>query len=212
VASSEKRFQRELADAEVLFREGDPAGCMFVVRTGKMRVTKRVRGREQTLAVLGPGEFFGEMALLNNEPRSATLVAQGNAVLVEVDAKRFEGMLSTSPEIALRIIKNLAKRLEVADEMIAILTQRDAKARVILGLIREAQEHGVALGEEGHRMLVPCDLDELSSALGLQRSETDDVLGRLRRIGLVKQTPEGTEIQSLAKLGEFLEFLERRDA
>lgn len=210
MSNPEQRFQRELQNGEVLFREGDPPGSMFVVRQGMVRVSKHVRGGDKTLARLGPGEFFGEMAILSGHARSATVTAEGAALLVEVDAKRFETMLKTQSEIALRMIQNLAKRLEVADAMIAILSQRDVKTRVILGLMREAEDNGLP-GEQEGAVVVPRDLDDLSEALGLERRETDDVLGRLSRIGLVRAAEHGTEIPNLAKLGEFLEFVEKRE-
>lgn len=198
-----------LKTGDVVFKEGDPGNTMFVIRKGKIRITKRVRGGEKTFAVLGPGEFFGEMAILNGAPRSATATAAEDAMLLEVDAKRFEGMITKQAEIAVRFIQKLARRLQDADQMIAILTKRDPKTRMILGLMREAELRGFP-GSDQDSIIVSRDLDELSEELGIKRNEADDVIGRLIRVGIAKPVTDGIEVASIARLNEFLSFLEER--
>jgi CRP-like cAMP-binding protein len=209
VQDPQARFTRSAKAGEVIFREGDPGSTMFVIRAGKVRIVKHVRGGEKTLAVLGPGEFFGEMAILNGKPRSATAVALEPVTLVELDAGRFETMITSQVEIAVRFIRKLANRLEEADALISILTKRDPKTRVILGLTREAELRGFP-GSDGESVVVQRDLEELAEELGVKRAELDEVVGRLIRAGQVKPVEEGLEIVSLAKLQEFLSFLEER--
>ena len=66
-----ERFGRNVTAGQVLFHEGEPGKEMYVVQSGKVNITKNVRDTEKVLATLGPGEFFGEMSILNNKPRSA---------------------------------------------------------------------------------------------------------------------------------------------
>src|SRR5207245_4677662 len=78
-----QRFGREFRKGHVLFREGEPGREMFVVQSGKVNITKTVRETEKILATLGAGEFFGEMAILNNKPRSAgATMAEDGKLLV----------------------------------------------------------------------------------------------------------------------------------
>jgi CRP/FNR family cyclic AMP-dependent transcriptional regulator len=209
VQDSQARFTRSVRAGEVIFREGDAGNTMFVLRAGRVRITRQVRGGEKTYATLGPGEFFGEMAILNGKPRSATARAVEEVTLVELDAGRFEAMITSQAEIAVRIIQKLARRLEDADALIAILTKRDPKTRVILGLAREAELRGFP-GAEEDSMIVQRDLTEFSEELGVKRAEVDEVVGRLIRVGLVKPVEDGLEVASLARLNEFLSFLEER--
>ncbi len=209
MTDSQARFSRSFAASEVIFREGDAGNTMFVLRSGRVRITKHVRGGEKTFAVLGPGEFFGEMAILNSKPRSATATAIEPVTLLEVDAARFENMITSQSEIAVRIIQKLARRLDNADALITILTKRDPKTRVILGLAREAELRGFP-GSEEDAVIVQRDLDDLAEELGVKRSEVDETVGRLIRVGLVKPVEDGLEIVSLARLTEFLSFLEER--
>ncbi len=193
----------------MVFREGDAGETMFVIRKGKVRISKHVRGGEKTFATLGPGEFFGEMALLNRKNRSASATIVEDATLIEVGPKQFEGMITKQPEIAARIIQMLAGRLNEADQLITILTKRDPKTRVILGLIREAEERGFP-GQTEDSLVVTKDLDELSEQVGVKRAEADELVGRIIRVGLARPVPDGLELVSVAKLNEFLSFLEQR--
>jgi CRP/FNR family transcriptional regulator, cyclic AMP receptor protein len=209
VPPPESRFARSFKAGEVIFREGEPGRTMFVVRTGQVRISKQVRGGERTLATLGPGEFFGEMAVLSGRPRTATATASSALSLLELDSRRFETMINTQAEITARILKKLARRLDDADSLIAILSKRDPKTRVILGLIREAEEHG--LPGEGHdSRVVRRDFGELATELGVRQAELDEVIARMVRVGLVRPVQGGVELASIAKLMEFLGFLEQR--
>jgi CRP-like cAMP-binding protein len=149
------------------------------------------------------------MAILNGKPRTATATAVDNVTLLELDGKRFETMITSQAEIAVRFIQKLARRLEDADALIAILTKRDPKTRVILGLVREAEQHGFP-GSEDDAVVVQRDLSELAEELGVKRTEFDEVIGRLIRVGLVRPVDDGLELVSLARLQEFLSFLEER--
>lgn len=182
---------------------------MFVVRSGHVRISKQVRGGERTLATLGPGEFFGEMAVLSGRPRTATATALDALSLLELDEGRFETMINKQAEITARILKKLARRLDDADSLIAILTKRDPKTRVILGLIREAEERGLP-GEGDDSRVLQRDFGELATELGVRQAELDEVIARLVRVKLVRPVQGGIELASIAKVTEFLGFLEQR--
>src|SRR5689334_370646 len=98
---------REYPTGAVLFEENDPGSRMFVIRSGKVRIFRRVGEAEIVLAFLGPGDFFGEMALLETLPRSATAQVVEPSRLVEVDAGTFEDMIRNNSEIAVRIMRKL---------------------------------------------------------------------------------------------------------
>jgi CRP/FNR family cyclic AMP-dependent transcriptional regulator len=209
VQALESRFTRTFKAGEVVFREGERGLTMFVVRTGQVRISKRVRAVERTLATLGPGEFFGEMAVLSGRPRTATATAIDEISLLELDDKRFDAMIHSQAEIAARIMKKLARRLDDADALIVTLTRRDPKARVILGLSREAEERGLP-GEGNDSRVVQRDFNELSELLGVKRAEFDETVARMARVGIVRILEGGLEIASIPRLQEFLTFLEAR--
>ena len=102
-------------DSFKVFEERDPGSRMYVIRSGKVKIYRHLEGKEVVLAFLGPGEFFGEMALLENLPRSASAMCVEDSVLVEVDAETFEEMIRRNIEIAVRIMRKLASRVRELD-------------------------------------------------------------------------------------------------
>lgn len=203
------RFGRHAAAGEVLFREGEPGDQMFVLQSGQVRITKAGRDGEKTLAVLGPGEFFGEMAILNAKPRNATAEVVAPARLLVIDARTFEQMVVSNAEIAVRLIKKLSRRLDAANALIDVLMHRDPKARVILGLCRQAEMTGQQ--QPDGTIFIPISLEDLANEIGLTEEETNDVIVRLRRLRIVEMQQGGFSVSDVQRLEEFLEFLEMRD-
>src|SRR6516225_11769436 len=99
------RFGKGFPAGTPLFKDGEPGKEMYVIQSGKVRISKKVRDTEKVLAVLGPGEFFGEMSILNDKPRSANATVEEEAKLLVIDPKTFEAMIRGNAEIAIRMIK-----------------------------------------------------------------------------------------------------------
>jgi CRP/FNR family transcriptional regulator, cyclic AMP receptor protein len=113
-----ERFGENYPVGHVLFHEGDPGKHMYVIQSGRVQLTRRVRGREAHLATLPPGEFFGEMAIINKQPRSATATVIEESHLLVLDARTFEAMIRGNAEIAIRMIKKLSLRLSQANSQV----------------------------------------------------------------------------------------------
>jgi CRP/FNR family cyclic AMP-dependent transcriptional regulator len=200
------RFGREFLAGDVLFREGEKGEDMYVIQSGVVQILKSVGGQERPLATLGRGEFVGEMAILNDKPRTATAVVLEPARCLVIDGRTLEQMLSNSTEIALRLVKKLARRLDSADEMIQILLNPDPKARVLLSLRRQAETFGedTELGLRVHSSAA-----DLASEVGADEAQVRDVLERLRRLRIAAEDEMGgIIILDLPRLLEFLEFVE----
>jgi CRP-like cAMP-binding protein len=204
------RFGREFPAGTVLFREGEAGQHMFVIQSGRVRITKDLAAAGgRTLAILGPGEFFGEMAILNEKARTATAEVTEDARLLVLDARTFEAMVVGNTEIAIRLIKKLSRRLDSANALIEILLQQDPRVRVILGISRVAEEFGVKT-DDG--VLVPSTSWELASQIGLEEAKVDEVMARLVRLRIVEPAEGGGWlVREPTRLQEFLEFLEMRE-
>ncbi len=200
------RFGREFAAGEVLFREGEKGEDMYVIQSGVVQISKRVGEVDRPLASLGRGEFVGEMAILNDKPRTATAVVVEDARCLVIDGQTLEHMVSNSSEIALRLVKKLARRLDSADEMIQILLNPDPKARVLLSLRRQAEGFGE---ETGLGVRVHTSAEDLAREVGAEPAQVRDVLERLRRLRIAAEDEMGgLIILDLQRLHEFLEFVE----
>lgn len=103
---------RTYHEGEALFVEGDIGRALFIIETGKVELSKRgPDGAAQTLALLGPGSFFGEMALLEQLPRSASALARERSVLLLLYRAKLEEMLHSHPRIGIAIMTHLARLL-----------------------------------------------------------------------------------------------------
>lgn len=207
------RLAREFAAGTVLFEEGEPGDHMYIVVSGEVELRRQVGDAERVLAVLPAGEFFGEMAILNGRPRSATAVVRSAARLFVIDGTTFEAMLRARPEIALRIIKALATRLDGANQHVELLLLPTADHRVVQCLrhLAEAQlqlatrarggrhrartaadgaeppaePRAASIPGHGTEVLVPKRAADIAERVGLSVDEVEQVINRLRAARLV---------------------------
>jgi CRP/FNR family cyclic AMP-dependent transcriptional regulator len=199
------RFGREYQPGDVLFREGEAGEVMFVIQAGAVRISKAIGGEDKVLAVLGPGEFLGEMAILNGKPRTATATVVEPMRCLVIEAKTLEQMVARNAEIALRLIKKLAKRLDSADTLVEILMHKDPKARVMLALARHADAFGEHT-ETGIR--VRTTALSLAREVGVDETIAQEVMARLRRLHLIAEEESSIIVADVGRLQDFLEFLE----
>jgi CRP-like cAMP-binding protein len=179
---------------------------------GAVRLRKKMGIGERTLALLGPGEFFGEMAILTGEPRSATATVEEDARLVPIDAAMLEQLVARSPEISVRLLKRLAFRLKATNDLAAILLHRDARVRVVRGLALLVETRGEE--RDADEVFVPVSPADLATELGLEADEVATVLTRLERGGMVVPAADGSGylVRDLERLREFVDFLTTRES
>lgn len=213
-----ERFAHEFPAGTVLFEEGQPGHVMYIVVTGEIEIRRRIGQTERTLAVLSAGQFFGEMAILSGRPRSAIAVARTAARLLVIDGTTFEAMLRARPEIALRLIKALAARLEATNHHVELLLLPTADHRVVQCLRHMAEEQlQLATGQPaplalGTAIFVPRRPGDIAARVGLPVAEVVEVLDRLRTARLVLRAEDagmpgdGFVVPEVGRLLEFLEL------
>ena len=106
-------------NGEYIFREGESAVFAYIVKSGNVEITKHAAAGEQVLAELAPPTIFGEMALIDRNPRSAGARAKGDTVVTEVTEEAFLAYLRQNPEAAVRIMKNISENLRVSNQLVA---------------------------------------------------------------------------------------------
>ena len=127
----------------VILFEDDPGDALFVVASGQVKVVLIGEdGREVILSVLGQGQFFGEMSLIDHEPRSAHVIAMEDSHLVVLRREDFEAILMQTPGIAVALLKELTRRLRRADDKVGSLVLLDVHGRVARLLLDMAEEEG----------------------------------------------------------------------
>ena len=110
---------KEYNDGEVIVRQGETGDCMFVIQKGEVEAIAEANGKELRLRKMGANEFFGEMALFEKEPRTATIRALGPARVLTIDKKNFLGGIHEDPSLAFRIIKTMSHRIRDLTDRLA---------------------------------------------------------------------------------------------
>ena len=203
-----QRLGQVFPPGTVLFRDGERGKEMYVIQTGKVRITKEIRGEVQTLAVLGDGEFFGEMAILNNKPRSANAIVEDESKMLVIDPKTFEAMIRGNTEIAVRMIKKLAQRLQEADHQIESLMLKDSNSRVVHTLARLADSVGKQT-DSGIR--IESTLEELAGKCGLETPQVSEIVGKIAKANILILDDAGITVPNVEKLRKYLEYLTMKE-
>jgi len=106
-----KLFEKEYPAGEIIFREGDPGKALFIVLDGKISIARAADGPEKPLALLGPGAYFGEMALIDDQPRFAGARADEDSLLLILYKSHFDDLIEGHKALAIKVMENLLKTL-----------------------------------------------------------------------------------------------------
>ncbi|HUV06916.1 MAG TPA: Crp/Fnr family transcriptional regulator [Spirochaetia bacterium] len=129
-----QKFGNSVDPGQIIFKEGETGNQMYIIQEGRVRVSKKIGGREHILAVLGKSDFFGEMAIVTNVKRTATVSAIDDVKVLCFNREGFISMINKNPKIALNIIDKLCRRLQHSNMQIQHLVKRNARALVALNL------------------------------------------------------------------------------
>ena len=179
---TEKRVPR----SGVIFSEGEPGDRMYVILDGKVKLGQTSPdGRESLLAVLGPGEVFGELSLFDPGPRTATATAVTDTIVVGLGHGDLRPWLTGRPEVAEALLQALAQRLRRTNEALADLVFSDVPGRVAKQLLELADKFGQP-GPDG--VLVHHDLtqEELAQLVGASRETVNKALAEFTQRGWIE--------------------------
>lgn len=113
---------------KVIFREGDSGSHMYIIRSGRIKISKKIDQKEVVLTILQKGDFFGEMALVSNSLRAATATAVTTANLLALNRLNFISMVQKNGNIALNIIEKLCHRLQNTNQQLKLIASKDYAA------------------------------------------------------------------------------------
>ncbi|MGV3722806.1 MAG: Crp/Fnr family transcriptional regulator [Actinomycetota bacterium] len=174
--------RRKFRADETLFYEGDPGHTLYLVVSGQVKIQRVTpSGKLVVLAMRGPGEHVGEMALLDGEPRSADAVTAETCELLMLGRDRFLDCMAEHPQIALNMLASLTRRLREAANQTEGFRELDVLGRVASVLLELAESHGEA-GEAGIRITQRVTQQELADRIGATRVSVNKALGRLKSI------------------------------
>jgi len=183
------RFARTYQPGEIIFSEYEPGDSFYLIQTGRVRITKIVGDIEKNIDILSAPEIFGEMAILEGAPRSATAIAEETVKVLEFNRANFEILMMGNPQIALRLLKVFTKRIYDQKRRFMIMTLEDPQAKIadVFLMLDETQgssNQGEPLGDKREFKVT---VDDVGHWAGMNPADAQAILGHFsnqRRVEL----------------------------
>lgn len=177
VLSSFSRFAKNFPKGSIIFSEFEKGSSFYLIQTGRVQLIKVINGVEKNIDILETGEIFGEMAILDNSPRSASAIAYDDVTALEFNKENFEVLMKGSPVIGLRLLKTFVKRIYTQKRRFMILTIEDVSARVadVFLMLDETLPH---LDRSTDARIFEITTEEVSRWAGLSADETAGVINK----------------------------------
>ena len=189
-----------LPRGETLFREGDSGDCLYVITDGKIKLGRAATdGRENILAILGPGEMFGELSLFDPKPRTATAVAVVDSTLMSLGHEALDQLLTGRPAVAESMLAALAQRLRRTNESLADLVFSDVPGRVAKALLDLSTRFGVQ-AEDGLHVTHDLTQEELAQLVGASRETVNKALADFASRGWIRLEARAVVINDVDRL------------
>jgi CRP/FNR family transcriptional regulator, cyclic AMP receptor protein len=194
---------RSFPAATRVFHEGDHSDACYIVRRGSFRVTREHSdGRAITLATLGPGDIFGELAMLDGEVRSASVESLEDSELLALPAGEVRALLARHPEITVKLVAALVRRLRTANERISRQSFQTVPSRVAGVLTQLVAEEGE--GGDGGEVTIRMNQADLAQLAGTSRESVSRFLADLERAGVVRPGRGRVTVLEPAKLRNYI--------
>jgi CRP/FNR family cyclic AMP-dependent transcriptional regulator len=189
-----------LGRGQVLFREGDSGDKLYVVCEGKVKLGRTSSdGRENLLAILGPGEMFGELSLFDPGPRTATATAVTDTQIFALGHNDLTTWVSGRPEVALSLLKQISSRLRRTNEVIGDLVFSDVPGRVAKALLDLSNRFGVE-SEDGVHVGHDLTQEELAQLVGASRETVNKALADFAGRGWIRLEARAVVLLDLERL------------
>lgn len=179
-----KKFGYRVAPGAVIFREGESATKLYVILQGEVDIFLRVKNSQKLVATLSQGDIFGEMAVVDAKPRSATAIAKTEVKCLALGLEQAEILIKSNPSFAIRIIRLLSRKLREANETITEILSKDRRKHIGEALLAHAKQSGKK-GFKGWRINTASFLDEADNFLGMDREDVRRTLQDLIKEGYI---------------------------
>jgi CRP/FNR family cyclic AMP-dependent transcriptional regulator len=178
--------RKKYKKGNIIVLEQELGAALFVIISGKVKVVRTdVDGREVILSIFGPGEFFGEMSLLDGQARSATVVSQVKSELLMIHRRDFLQLIQEFPQVAISLLAELTMRLRKADTQIKSLSLKDAAGRVANVILLLADDVGIFRKGSVEIADIPLQQD-MANMAGTSRETVSRILHQFMRKGHIE--------------------------
>jgi CRP/FNR family transcriptional regulator len=213
VSLADNSLMRGFANDSMIFAENEPGEELYIIQQGKVKITKILQDKEVLLAVLKEGDIFGEMALLENKPRTASAIAFGDVQALCVNKANFEVMVVQKPQMATRLIQVLSERIWTAYKQLANLLIRLPLARVYDTLLTQVEKQRIPIE---HKSSYTFELGpkELINMLGFQPKDGEELINQVfmnKKFVLVNGKIHCSDLEELKKQVEYYKKMEEME-
>jgi CRP-like cAMP-binding protein len=170
-----EKFGKSFKKDEIIFCEHEPGNTFYFLLEGKIKITKISSDTEKTLDIMHPGEIFGEMAILEDVPRSATTVAIDDVKVLEFNKANFEVLLTSKPELAIKLLKIFAKRIYDQKRRLMILTLEEPEIKIADVFLMLAEQMNLNIPET-KSVEFKITTEEVANWAGMDKAKCNQVL------------------------------------
>ena len=197
------RFARTFQAGEMIFSEFEPGDTFYLIQSGRVRLVKLVGNFEKTLDILQPSEMFGEMAILENSPRSATAIALDKVTVLEFNRQNFEVLMLGNPQIAFKLLKMFCKRIYDSKRRFMILTLDEPQAKVAdVFLMLDESQPDIDRSSEKREFMVT--VDGVAHWAGMAVNAVRDILGHFVNQGRVEIYQDKIVVKNINDFSRFV--------
>jgi CRP/FNR family transcriptional regulator len=178
---------------EALCREGEVSDTLYIINEGRVKLSKITKeGKEQIIHILSSGDFFGELNLFSDsETYNFDAYAISEVKICTLTKGDMHNILLTNPEISLKILKEVTRRLAETENLAQNLATNDAEVRIAYMILEFGEKYGVQ-SKEGLKIKLPVNREEMSNYCGVTRETISRKLTKFEELGIIKL--EGTKI------------------
>src|SRR5512138_942017 len=204
------RFAKIFPKGSVIFSEFEPGDCFYLIQTGRVQLIKIVNGFEKNLDILQPSEIFGEKAILENSPRSATAIAYDDVKALEFNKANFEVLMMGNPAIAMKLLKTFVKRIFAQKRRFMVLTVPDRLARIgdVFLMLDETQP---TLDRSTEMRSFTITIEEVARWAGLSSEAVEDEIRRYIDQGKMEVYDDRIVIKNITELSRFVNARRSKD-
>ncbi len=178
------KFGVEYEPNDIIFCEFEPGNDFYFIQSGRVEIVKIINNREKTLDILGAGDVFGEMAILEEEPRSASAIAIEHVKLLRFRRENFDALLQGNPQLAYKLLVIFSKRIYDAKRRLMILLLDDPQLKImdVMNMLAEQDPHL----DVQEPVTLRVTMQEIANWAGMQINDVQKLLAHLNKLGKIE--------------------------
>lgn len=179
-----EKFGKNLEPNRIIFCEFEPGNDFYLIQSGRVKITKIIQNREKIIDILESGDIFGEMSILEEQPRSASAITMDEVKVLHFNKANFEMLLKSYPQLAMKLLVVFSKRIFDAKRRLMILLLKEANARVIdtLNMLAEKHPNYGQINE----ISINTKIEEVAHWCAMPESDVQKILTILNRNGKIE--------------------------